>query len=80
MWGPFAIAWAVLFAADPATSAPAATYLREVQPVLKHRCWACHGALQQQSDLRLDTVAAMTTGDQHRVSRRESAPQTDHRG
>lgn len=30
-------------------------YLRDIKPVLKERCFACHGALKQQSGLRLDT-------------------------
>jgi len=30
-------------------------YQREVKAVLKERCFACHGALQQQGDLRLDS-------------------------
>jgi hypothetical protein len=38
-------------------------YLTEIKPVLKERCFACHGALKQESELRLDTVAAMRTHD-----------------
>ena len=34
-------------------------YLTAIKPVLHERCFACHGALKQESDLRLDTVAAM---------------------
>ena len=34
-------------------------YLKLVKPVLKARCYACHGALKQESDLRLDTAAAI---------------------
>lgn len=30
-------------------------YQREVKTILKERCFACHGALQQQADLRLDS-------------------------
>jgi hypothetical protein len=37
-------------------------YLRDIQPIFKQRCWSCHGALQQQSQLRLDTVQLMTQG------------------
>ena len=33
-------------------------YVREVKPILARRCYACHGALKQKSELRLDTVAA----------------------
>jgi len=34
-------------------------YLEDVKPVLKARCYACHGALKQESDLRLDTAASI---------------------
>ncbi len=32
------------------------TYLDKVKPVLKERCYACHGALKQKKDLRIDTA------------------------
>src|SRR5262245_35467935 len=41
-----------------------ADYLKDIKPVLKARCYACHGALKQKSSLRLDTVAAMRKGGQ----------------
>ena len=34
-------------------------YLTEIKPVLKTRCYACHGALKQKAGLRLDTGAAL---------------------
>ena len=34
-------------------------YLKQIKPVLKARCYACHGALKQESGLRLDTAAEM---------------------
>ncbi len=40
----------------------AVDYLREVKPLLRQRCFACHGALKQESSLRLDTVASMIKG------------------
>src|SRR5205814_8681277 len=51
--------------AMPAASALAAEpidYLRDINPILKERCYSCHGALKQKASLRLDTVAAMTKG------------------
>ncbi|MGB0326181.1 MAG: PSD1 and planctomycete cytochrome C domain-containing protein [Akkermansiaceae bacterium] len=39
------------------------SYLQDIKPVLKERCFACHGALKQKGKLRLDTVAAMEDGD-----------------
>jgi hypothetical protein len=32
-------------------------YLKDIKPVLKARCYACHGALKQEGELRLDTGA-----------------------
>ena len=40
-------------------------YLRDVKPVLKQRCYACHGALKQASGLRLDTGLAICKGGDH---------------
>ncbi|MDX1970691.1 MAG: hypothetical protein SFV23_26225, partial [Planctomycetaceae bacterium] len=53
-----------LSAAFSFSIAPAAEvdYARDVRAIFKERCWSCHGALQQQSELRLDTVAFMTQG------------------
>ena len=40
----------------------AGDYETQVKTVLKRRCYACHGALRQEANLRLDTVAAITKG------------------
>ncbi|MBI2477717.1 MAG: hypothetical protein HYV60_03435 [Planctomycetia bacterium] len=37
-------------------------YLREVKPILRERCLACHGALKQESVLRLDTGSLIRHG------------------
>ena len=37
-------------------------YLRDIKPVLKQRCYACHAALKQESGLRLDTAVAIQKG------------------
>jgi mono/diheme cytochrome c family protein len=37
-------------------------YARDVRAIFKERCWACHGALKQKSDLRLDSVSLMMRG------------------
>lgn len=48
----------LLCAADSSaedTIEDAIDYQRDVKTLLKERCFACHGALQQQADLRLDS-------------------------
>ena len=37
-------------------------YDHEIKPVLRSRCYSCHGALKQEAGLRLDTVAFMRQG------------------
>lgn len=37
-------------------------YLQQIKPLLAVRCFACHGGLKQEADLRLDTVAALHAG------------------
>jgi hypothetical protein len=39
-----------------------ADYLHDVKPLLEHKCYACHGALKQQGELRLDTVVSLLAG------------------
>jgi len=34
-------------------------YKQKIKPLLKERCFACHGALKQESELRVDTIEAM---------------------
>ena len=43
-------------------AADAVDYLRDIKPVLKARCYGCHGALKQKSGLRLDTGALIRKG------------------
>lgn len=40
----------------------AASYLEDIKPVLKDRCYACHGALKQKAGLRLDTAERIRQG------------------
>ena len=40
----------------------AADYLRDIKPVLKARCYACHGALKQKAGLRVDSAANIRKG------------------
>jgi Protein of unknown function (DUF1553)/Protein of unknown function (DUF1549)/Planctomycete cytochrome C len=62
----FLFALATVVASAPfCQAAERVDYLREVKPILKARCYACHGALQQKARLRLDTVALMRKGGRH---------------
>jgi len=50
--------------ARPAAPEPQETvdYSKDVKPLLRDHCYACHGALKQKARLRLDTAAAALTG------------------
>ncbi len=43
-------------------AAEAVDYKRQVKPLLAERCYACHGVLKQESELRLDTGEAARAG------------------
>jgi mono/diheme cytochrome c family protein len=59
---PRLFALAILLLPVPAFAGEPVDYLRDVKPILRDRCFACHGALKQRSKLRLDTAAAMAKG------------------
>jgi hypothetical protein len=62
---PRAVCLALAFAAIPAAArgvAAESEYVRDVKPLLKARCWACHGALKQEGGLRLDTAELARKG------------------
>jgi mono/diheme cytochrome c family protein len=40
----------------------AVDYLREVKPLLRQRCYTCHGVLRRNSGLRVDTAAFLSRG------------------
>ena len=42
--------------------ATAVDYATQIKPLLKQKCYACHGGLKQKAGLRLDTVALMLKG------------------
>ncbi len=37
-------------------------YLRDVKPVLRNRCYTCHGAIRSEAGLRVDTAEALLQG------------------
>jgi hypothetical protein len=48
---------------EPGSSgAETVDYVRQVKPILKRRCYACHGALKKKAGLRLDTAASLRRG------------------
>ena len=59
------ISAAVLGAHLGALAAESVDYLREIKPLLKSRCYACHAALKQKAELRLDTGEAIRRGGKH---------------
>ncbi|HIE96271.1 MAG TPA: DUF1553 domain-containing protein [Fuerstia sp.] len=57
------ICYLIASAGIAATAFPAdVDYLRDIKPVLKAKCYSCHGAIRQEANLRLDTVEFMRTG------------------
>ena len=57
----FAMAWLGLLV-QPGRGDDSIDYARQIKPILRERCYSCHGSLKQESGLRLDTVALMKRG------------------
>jgi hypothetical protein len=53
---------AVFLAATPRTFAAEPDYARDVKPLLRAKCYACHGAVRQKSGLRLDAGQLVLKG------------------
>ncbi len=56
----------------------ASDYTQDVRPILKERCFSCHGALKQEAGLRLDTVAGMLTGGDTGAAISKADPGASH--
>jgi len=52
----------ISYASTRAGAGDAVDYARDIKPILKAKCYSCHGALKQEGNLRLDTVPLMKTG------------------
>jgi mono/diheme cytochrome c family protein len=50
------------FVVQPPAALASEDYLREIKPIFQKRCYACHGALVQESALRIDTAASLLQG------------------
>ncbi|MEZ5940803.1 MAG: PSD1 and planctomycete cytochrome C domain-containing protein [Planctomycetaceae bacterium] len=61
LFAAFSVAAIVVLVASVA-DADDVDYLKEVKPVLRERCFACHGGLKQEGDLRLDTAEFIRQG------------------
>jgi len=59
---PYQFALFTIFCLNLQASSASVDYLTEIKPILKSRCYACHGSLMQKSGLRLDTVSLMHKG------------------
>ncbi len=52
----------LIFCVTANARADGVDYERDIKPVLKARCYACHGALKQEAGLRLDTGVLIRQG------------------
>ena len=57
--------WVLLGLAPRVTASERVDYARQIKPLLRQRGCACHGALKQKADLRLDTGASIRKGSKH---------------
>jgi len=57
-----AYALCTLMLSVPSALAAEVDYAGDIKPILKARCYACHGALRQKSDLRLDAAQFIRRG------------------
>ena len=58
---PLIAAWIGTMAPDAAADEPV-DYAADIKPIFQSRCFACHGALKQEGNLRLDTGEAIRAG------------------
>ena len=54
-----------MWLSGPANGAEKVDYLTQIKPLLRERCFACHGALKQNNGLRLDTADLIKRGGKH---------------
>jgi len=56
------LVFSLVLTAAPLPAAEPVDYVRQIKPLFKERCSACHGALKQQGKLRLDTAGLVVKG------------------
>lgn len=71
-----AIGWSASSVSAQESPAPEASvdYSSKIKPLLRARCYACHGALKQEADLRLDTAASILQGGESGPAIKASDP------
>ncbi len=52
----------LVVAASIAAAEDVVDYTKQIKPVLRERCYSCHGALKQEANLRLDTATLAIKG------------------
>src|SRR5881227_911708 len=66
MWRTFTISVfavaAAVFSCSVLVPLSAADFLTDVKPILAQRCFRCHSSLEQESNLRLDSVPSILKG------------------
>ena len=68
---------AVLFTAANSAADERVDYATQIKPLLATKCFACHGALKQESGLRLDAASLIRTGgDSGPVIVAENSPES----
>lgn len=58
----FCLSLSIILLSPYANSAEKVDYERQIKPIFRNRCTACHGALKQKAKLRLDTANFMLQG------------------
>ena len=62
----------VMFAT--AVNAADVDYIRDIKPILKARCYSCHGGFKQEASLRLDTANSVRKGGDSGAAVNQDAP------
>ncbi|HUF63979.1 MAG TPA: PSD1 and planctomycete cytochrome C domain-containing protein [Verrucomicrobiales bacterium] len=73
---PFSVVFALSALARIPLLAQDNSYLDSIKPVLRERCYSCHGALEQKAGLRVDTVASLLQGGESGPALEPGHPQS----
>ncbi len=71
--------YAVMCACAFALPVLAVDYVKDIKPLLKERCIACHGTVKQKGDLRLDAGALIQKDVHHELLERIASSDEDER-